>query len=102
MFDKLCPPDKNGKRRFEASMLPRLRKLGIDKDDPGALSEAEVKRFALLDIDPATITWARVTDTNDRFLRKVEPAPALRPHPDPHRPPRAPRARCAWARARPR
>ena len=28
-------------------------------------------RFSRLDIDPATITWNRVMDTNDRFLRKI-------------------------------
>ena len=29
------------------------------------------QRFARLDIDPGSITWSRVTDTNDRFVRKV-------------------------------
>lgn len=28
-------------------------------------------RFARLDIDPATITWKRVMDINDRFLRGI-------------------------------
>ena len=28
-------------------------------------------RFSRLDIDPATITWNRVIDTNDRYLRKI-------------------------------
>ena len=28
-------------------------------------------RFSRLDIDPATITWNRVMDTNDRYLRKI-------------------------------
>lgn len=27
--------------------------------------------FSRLDIDPETITWQRVMDTNDRFLRKI-------------------------------
>ena len=30
-----------------------------------------LSRFARLDIDPATITWKRVLDTNDRFLRNI-------------------------------
>ena len=30
-----------------------------------------MERFARLDIDPATITWQRVIDTNDRYLRKI-------------------------------
>jgi len=71
IFDKLCPADKEGVRRFEESMLPRLAKLGITKTDPAALTTEEAGRFALLDIDPASITWKRVTDTNDRFLRAV-------------------------------
>ena len=49
--------------------LKRLRKLGIDKTDPDSLTEDEIRRFAFLDIDPSTITWQRVIDTNDRFLR---------------------------------
>ena len=49
--------------------IKRLRKLGIDKTDPDSLTEDEIRRFALLDIDPSTITWQRVIDTNDRFLR---------------------------------
>ncbi len=30
-----------------------------------------MRRFARLDIDPSTITWQRVYDTCDRFLRKI-------------------------------
>ena len=49
--------------------MKRLRKLGIEKTDPDSLTEDEIRRFAFLDIDPSTITWQRVIDTNDRFLR---------------------------------
>jgi methylenetetrahydrofolate dehydrogenase (NADP+) / methenyltetrahydrofolate cyclohydrolase / formyltetrahydrofolate synthetase len=52
-------------------MLKRLKKLGINKTDPADLTPEEITRFARLDVDPSTITWNRVTDTNDRFLRKV-------------------------------
>jgi methylenetetrahydrofolate dehydrogenase (NADP+)/methenyltetrahydrofolate cyclohydrolase/formyltetrahydrofolate synthetase len=52
-------------------MLKRLRKLGIDKTDPNDLTSEEITRFARLNVDQDTITWNRVTDTNDRFLRKV-------------------------------
>lgn len=72
LFGALCPPDKQGKRRFSPSMLRRLKKLGIDKTDPNELTPEERRRFARLDIDPATITWRRVVDTNDRFLREIE------------------------------
>lgn len=51
--------------------MKRLRKLGIDKTDPDSLTEEEKRRFAFLDIDPSTITWQRVYDTNDRFLRRI-------------------------------
>ncbi len=72
LFNALCPPDKEGKRRFSPSMLRRLRRLGIDKTDPNDLTPEERRRFARLDIDPASITWRRVIDTNDRFLREIE------------------------------
>ncbi len=72
MFDRLCPPDKTGKRAFAPTMLRRLKKLGIEKTDPAALTPEERARFAMLDIDPATITWNRVIDISDRFLRKIE------------------------------
>ena len=31
----------------------------------------EKSQFARLNIDPSSITWQRVLDTNDRFLRKI-------------------------------
>ncbi|MFZ5881276.1 MAG: formate--tetrahydrofolate ligase [Chloroflexota bacterium] len=72
LFNALCPLDKKGNRRFSPSMLRRLQKLGIDKTDPNALTPEERARFARLDIDEATITWRRVIDVNDRFLREVQ------------------------------
>ena len=72
LFNALCPPDRNGRRTFSPPMLRRLQKLGIDKTDPERLTPAERSRFARLDIDPASITWRRVIDTNDRFLREIE------------------------------
>jgi methylenetetrahydrofolate dehydrogenase (NADP+)/methenyltetrahydrofolate cyclohydrolase/formyltetrahydrofolate synthetase len=71
LFDALCPVDKEGKRRFAPSMLRRLAKLGINKTDPETLTPEERSRFARLDIDPAAVTWRRVVDTNDRFLRQI-------------------------------
>lgn len=72
LFNALCPPDKEGNREFSPNMLRRLRKLGIDKTDPNELTTEERGRFARLDIDPDSITWRRVVDTNDRFLREIE------------------------------
>jgi methylenetetrahydrofolate dehydrogenase (NADP+)/methenyltetrahydrofolate cyclohydrolase/formyltetrahydrofolate synthetase len=71
LFRRLCPPDKDGNRSFSPSMLKRLQKLGINKTDPNDLTEAEISRFARLDIDPDMITWRRVVDTNDRMLRTI-------------------------------
>jgi methylenetetrahydrofolate dehydrogenase (NADP+)/methenyltetrahydrofolate cyclohydrolase/formyltetrahydrofolate synthetase len=71
LFNALCPPDKQGARKFSISMLRRLKKLGINKTDPNELTPEERKRFARLDIDPANITFRRVVDTNDRLLRTI-------------------------------
>jgi formyltetrahydrofolate synthetase len=71
LFNALCPPDKQGARRFSISMLRRMKKLGINKTDPNELTPEERKRFARLDIDPANITFRRVVDTNDRLLRTI-------------------------------
>jgi formyltetrahydrofolate synthetase len=72
MFDRLCPPDKKGQRKFAPPMLRRLKKLGIDKTDPEELTPEERARFAILDIDPNSVTWNRIVDVSDRFLRKIQ------------------------------
>ncbi len=71
LFNRLFPTDKNGKRHFSRGMLARLKKLGFKTTDPESLTPAERKHFCRLDIDPDAITWKRVLDTNDRFLRSV-------------------------------
>ena len=71
LFNALCPPNKEGKRRFSGSMLRRLKKLGINKTDPNDLTPEERSKFARLDIDTKGITFRRVVDTNDRFLRSI-------------------------------
>src|SRR5579862_6862948 len=71
MFERLCPPGKDGSRKFTRVMLSRLKKLGISKTSPNDLTPQERSRFARLDIDPETITWRRVLDTNDRMLRGI-------------------------------
>uniref|UniRef100_A0A8C0FN74 formate--tetrahydrofolate ligase n=1 Tax=Bubo bubo TaxID=30461 RepID=A0A8C0FN74_BUBBB len=70
LYNRLVPV-VNGVRGFSAIQFARLRRLGISKTDPGTLTEEEINKFARLDIDPSTITWQRVVDTNDRFLRKI-------------------------------
>jgi len=70
LYGRLVPEIK-GVRKFSHIQEFRLEKLGITTRDPNALTDDEVERFARLDIDPTTITWQRVTDTNDRYLRKI-------------------------------
>src|SRR5580693_5518773 len=71
LFNRLCPPSKDGSRAFSPVMLRRLRNLGITKTDPNQLTPEERSRFARLDIDPDSITWRRVVDTSDRMLRQI-------------------------------
>jgi methylenetetrahydrofolate dehydrogenase (NADP+)/methenyltetrahydrofolate cyclohydrolase/formyltetrahydrofolate synthetase len=68
---KRLVPAKKGKREFQPIMFRRLKKLGITKTNPDELTQDEIHRFARLDIDPATITWRRVLDVNDRHLRGI-------------------------------
>lgn len=71
LFNRLCPKDKKGQRRFGVGLLGRLKKLGINKTNPEDLTEEERSKLVRLDIDPDTITWRRVVDTSDRFLREI-------------------------------
>ncbi len=71
LFRRLCPPAKDGTRKFSPSMLRRIKKLGIDKTDPNDLTEEEINRFVRLDLDPEKLTWRRVVDINDRHLRAI-------------------------------
>jgi formyltetrahydrofolate synthetase len=71
MFIRLFPKDKAGKRHFSTAMSGRRQKLGITVEDPEQMTPEERVRFCRLNIDPATITWRRVIDTSDRFLRGI-------------------------------
>ncbi|XP_054618275.1 monofunctional C1-tetrahydrofolate synthase, mitochondrial isoform X3 [Dunckerocampus dactyliophorus] len=70
LFSRLVPL-VNGVRRFSPIQIARLRRLGINKTDPTSITPQEVSSFVRLDLDPTKITWQRVVDTNDRFLRKI-------------------------------
>jgi len=72
LWNKLCPADSRGVRSFEPSMHARLAKLGISSRDPNKLTEDQIAAFCRLDIDTESITWKRVTDCNDRYLREVQ------------------------------
>jgi formyltetrahydrofolate synthetase len=71
LFKRLFPADKEGKRSFSIGMEHRRKKLGIQTTNPDEMSLEERSRFVRLDIDPDSITWHRVMDTNDRFLRGI-------------------------------
>ncbi len=71
LFANLFPKDKQGKRHFSIGMQHRKQKLGIITDDPDKMTPGEMSTFVRLDIDPDSITWKRVMDTNDRFLRGI-------------------------------
>ena len=70
MYNRLVPIKKET-RKFSAVQIKRLDKLGIKTRNPEELTDDEIDRFSRLDIDPETITWNRVIDTNDRHLRKI-------------------------------
>uniref|UniRef100_A0A8C7S923 C-1-tetrahydrofolate synthase, cytoplasmic n=1 Tax=Oncorhynchus mykiss TaxID=8022 RepID=A0A8C7S923_ONCMY len=70
LYNRLVPLS-GGQRTFSPIQINRLKRLGIEKTDPTTLTEEEITRFARLDMDPDSITWHRVLDTNDRFLRKI-------------------------------
>jgi methylenetetrahydrofolate dehydrogenase (NADP+) / methenyltetrahydrofolate cyclohydrolase / formyltetrahydrofolate synthetase len=71
MFKRLFPPDKQGKRHFSRGIVGRMKKLGYQADDPEQLTPDQRRKLCRLDIDPASITWRRVIDTSDRFLRGI-------------------------------
>lgn len=70
LFNRLVPA-KSGVRSFSPIQLRRLKKLGISKTNPDNFSLEEQRAFARLDIDPSSITFHRVIDTSDRYLRKI-------------------------------
>ncbi|KAK6038423.1 formate--tetrahydrofolate ligase, partial [Cooperia oncophora] len=70
LFNRLCPANKQGQRPLSAVQKRRLKRLGIPEvDDANMLTPEQRTEFARLNIAPQTITWNRVIDTNDRFLR---------------------------------
>ena len=55
------------------SIRDRMKRVGIDPKKKFADLTAEDKaKLFRLDIDPNSITWARVVDINDRHLRKIQ------------------------------
>jgi len=84
LFNRLCPQDKSKPglpRVYAKVMLRRLKKLGFLPEDadvsgtvyynPDDLTPEQRSKFVRLNIDPDTITWKRVVDICDRFLRVI-------------------------------
>jgi formyltetrahydrofolate synthetase len=69
LFNRLVP-NANGKRTFWDIQIKRLKTLNIDKIDLSALAEEEITAFVPLNIDPATISWQRVVDTNGERIKE--------------------------------
>jgi formyltetrahydrofolate synthetase len=63
----LCPDGS-----FARGIAARAKRLGIKAKRYEDLSADDLRRLFRLDIDPASITWQRVLDVNDRFLRRVQ------------------------------
>ncbi|HTT66460.1 MAG TPA: formate--tetrahydrofolate ligase [Gemmatimonadales bacterium] len=63
----LCPDGS-----FARGIADRARRLGITARRYEDLTPEEMGRLFRLDIDPASITWQRVLDVNDRFLRRLQ------------------------------
>jgi formyltetrahydrofolate synthetase len=71
LFNAFCPPDKDGQREFAEAHKRRMKRLGFWVEDPSDLTPEQKRALFRLDIDPASLTWNRVMDTNDRMLRQI-------------------------------
>ncbi|XP_054154252.1 C-1-tetrahydrofolate synthase, cytoplasmic-like [Oppia nitens] len=72
LFSRIVPTRPGKKRVFSPIQLRRLEKLGISTNlSPNELTPQQKGQFARLNIDPDSITWNRVLDVNDRYLRKI-------------------------------
>jgi formyltetrahydrofolate synthetase len=68
LFERLCP----GGQPLAPSLRRRMARLGMPPHaDPARLGPSERARLVRLDVDPATVTWRRVSDVCDRHLRGI-------------------------------
>ena len=72
LFERLFPRGKDGQRQVARGLRYRMAKLGITEEDLDNLTPEQRRKLVRLDVDPDTITWRRVIDTNDRLLREIE------------------------------
>ena len=71
LFRRLLPVGSDGKRIIANAFHIRAKRLGIALSNVDQLSDEDRRQLVRLDIDPDSITWRRVLDTNDRFLRGI-------------------------------
>ncbi len=71
LFRRLLPVGPDGERIIASAFHTRAKRLGIDLSNIDQLSDEDRGRLVRMDIDPDSITWRRVLDTNDRFLRGI-------------------------------
>ena len=57
---------------FATAVRKRAKRLGLKARKLDELTPEETRRLFRLDIDPASITWQRVVDINDRHLRRIQ------------------------------
>ena len=66
------PADKKGKRHFGVGMLERIEEAWAStRPNPDDLTAEERSNVVPAGYRPETITWRRVIDTSDRFLRGI-------------------------------
>ena len=63
----LCPDGS-----FATGIALRAKRLGIKARRLEDLSPEEMHRLFRMDLDPGSLTWQRVLDVSDRFLRRVQ------------------------------
>ncbi|KAJ1902318.1 tetrahydrofolate synthase [Kickxella alabastrina] len=71
LLQRLCPRKKGAARTVAEPLRRRLERLGLGECSVDELDADQVRRLVRLDIDPERISWRRVLDTNDRFLREI-------------------------------
>ena len=71
LFRRLFPVGPDGNHVIAKAFQTRAERLGIDLADLDELTEEDRRRLVRMDIDSDSITWRRVMDTNDRFLRTI-------------------------------
>ncbi len=67
-----CKKDASGALVWSAHHARRAARLGIKAASPAQLTPEQTRAVFRLDLDPATITWNRVLDINDRMLRQIQ------------------------------